>query len=249
MRQMINSMATKMEIGSPMASMYVLGNPDHYKSHTYVNFAWRPFAIFVKRFWEDLSGHSVTYSSLTLFEWVQSAEKKARTRAGKQEFEKHSFIEKDVSSQEDNSEDEHSEDGSVAWNMEDADGDIVKKMAKKAKRYRATQHDFLPIHTAAFKTHTVHCDFRKFDDVIPNFLGGALPRSDKGDREFYCMTMIMLFKSWRSPTDLKDQPSTWDQTFVEHDFTQRQRELIANFNLRYECNDARDDHYAIMRQK
>jgi hypothetical protein len=30
MRQMINSMSTKMEIGSPTASMYILGNPDHY---------------------------------------------------------------------------------------------------------------------------------------------------------------------------------------------------------------------------
>lgn len=33
MRKMVNSMSAKMEIGSPMASMYLLGNPDHYASH------------------------------------------------------------------------------------------------------------------------------------------------------------------------------------------------------------------------
>lgn len=59
MQQMINLMTTKMELGSPMASLYVLGNPDHYKSHEYVNFSWRPYTIFVKCFWEDLSGNIV----------------------------------------------------------------------------------------------------------------------------------------------------------------------------------------------
>jgi hypothetical protein len=51
MRQMINSMSTKMEIGSPMASMYILGNPDHYCSHKYVNFPWRSYVTFVKNYW------------------------------------------------------------------------------------------------------------------------------------------------------------------------------------------------------
>ncbi|KAJ7710364.1 hypothetical protein B0H17DRAFT_907037, partial [Mycena rosella] len=40
-----------MEIGSPMAAMYLLGNPDCYKSHIYVNFAWRTYVTFVKKYW------------------------------------------------------------------------------------------------------------------------------------------------------------------------------------------------------
>ncbi|KAJ6585466.1 hypothetical protein B0H19DRAFT_925087 [Mycena capillaripes] len=47
MRKMVNSMSAKMEIGSPMASLYLLGNPDHYTSHKYVPFAWRPYVQFV----------------------------------------------------------------------------------------------------------------------------------------------------------------------------------------------------------
>ncbi|KAJ7843727.1 hypothetical protein B0H13DRAFT_1648289 [Mycena leptocephala] len=42
-----------MEIGSPMASMYILGNPDHYCSHKYVNFAWRSYVAFVKNYWNN----------------------------------------------------------------------------------------------------------------------------------------------------------------------------------------------------
>ena len=36
-----------------------------------------------------------------------------------------------------------------------------------------------------------------------NFLGGPLPYKDKGDPEFYCLTMLTLFKSWREASDLK----------------------------------------------
>ncbi|KAJ7896484.1 hypothetical protein B0H13DRAFT_1457767, partial [Mycena leptocephala] len=51
MRKMVNSMSAKMEIGSPMASLYLLGNPDHYTSHTYVTFAWRPYVQFIRKYW------------------------------------------------------------------------------------------------------------------------------------------------------------------------------------------------------
>jgi hypothetical protein len=51
MRKMVNSMSAKMEIGSPMASLYLLGNPDHYASHKYVTFPWRPYVQFVRTFW------------------------------------------------------------------------------------------------------------------------------------------------------------------------------------------------------
>ena len=40
---MVNALTAKLEIGSPMASMYLLGNPDHYTSHTFINFYWRSF--------------------------------------------------------------------------------------------------------------------------------------------------------------------------------------------------------------
>ncbi|KAF8184514.1 hypothetical protein K438DRAFT_1598224 [Mycena galopus ATCC 62051] len=279
MRQMINSMATKMEIGSPMASMYILGNPDHYKSHEYVNFSKQEDGTFIaSSLVDDYRFRPLAYESLTLYEWIQSSEKKVRTRAEKNKFyereelirklnsiqtdcgtsdddgdydgvsegDDDSFIENNTSSDEEGS---VNNDSDSDWCTDDDDADVVAKMKEKEKSYEKAQHDFLPAHKAAYQSHTVHCDVKKFDTMIPNFLGGALPRSDKGDREFYCMTMLTIFKPWRTPADLKDPESTWDQTFNEHCFSHRQKELIGNFNLRYECNDARDDHYALMRKK
>jgi hypothetical protein len=31
---------------------------------------------------------------------------------------------------------------------------------------------------------------------VPNFVGQTLPRRDQSDREFYCTTMLTLFKPW-----------------------------------------------------
>src|ERR1700679_2947865 len=82
------------------------------------------------------------------------------------------------------------------------------------------------------------------DTIVPNSVGGSLPRCDKGDREFYCCTMLTLFKPWRSGKDLKTSTGTWDDSFHLHDFSKRQHEIIKYFNVRYECLDARDDYSA-----
>ena len=41
--KMVNALTAKLEIGSPMASMYLLGNPDHYTSHNFINFYWKSY--------------------------------------------------------------------------------------------------------------------------------------------------------------------------------------------------------------
>ncbi|EJD37257.1 hypothetical protein AURDEDRAFT_43058, partial [Auricularia subglabra TFB-10046 SS5] len=92
--------------------------------------------------------------------------------------------------------------------------------------------------------HSTHCvclDNQRAC-IIPNFVGGPLPRRDVGDREYYCCTMLTLFKPWRSGIDLKDHTTTWDLAFDSHVFSVRQLQIMDNFNLKYECLDARDDH-------
>ncbi|KIY61019.1 hypothetical protein CYLTODRAFT_363454, partial [Cylindrobasidium torrendii FP15055 ss-10] len=79
------------------------------------------------------------------------------------------------------------------------------------------------------------------DSLIPNVVGGALPRKDKGDYDFYCATMLVLFKPWRQPEDLKHPNQSWGEAYREFEFSKRQVQLMSNFNLRHECLDARDD--------
>jgi len=51
--QIVNSLTVKSEIGSPMASLYILGNPDHYKSLIPVPFQWKGCIKEVLNAWND----------------------------------------------------------------------------------------------------------------------------------------------------------------------------------------------------
>ena len=82
--------------------------------------------------------------------------------------------------------------------------------------------------------------------IVQNIAGANLPRCDRGDREYYCSTMLTLFKPWRRGTDLKNSEDLWDSAFHEHTFTPEQERYMRNFNVRYECLDARDDYRAQM---
>ena len=61
--------------------------------------------------------------------------------------------------------------------------------------------------------------------------------------------MLTLFQPWRSGKDLKQEDYSWDETFNNHKFTDHQSQLIKNFNIRYECNNARDDYSAQLKKK
>jgi hypothetical protein len=61
--------------------------------------------------------------------------------------------------------------------------------------------------------------------------------------------MLAMFKPWRKKEDLKEDDYSWDETFTNHRFTPEQKQLMKYFNIRYECNDARDDYSAQLKQK
>ena len=53
MTKIVNLLSAKAEMGAPMISMYLLGNPDHYTSHTFVPFYWQNFVSEVRRAFDD----------------------------------------------------------------------------------------------------------------------------------------------------------------------------------------------------
>ncbi|KAF9458815.1 hypothetical protein BDZ94DRAFT_1330866, partial [Collybia nuda] len=83
---------------------------------------------------------------------------------------------------------------------------------------------------------------------IPNFIGPTLPRRDQGDREYYCATMLTLFKPWKTGFDLRHSGLSWDESFQKFEFSKRSLKIMSNLNIRYECLDARDDFHAQMKK-
>ncbi|TFK63278.1 hypothetical protein BDN72DRAFT_776054, partial [Pluteus cervinus] len=82
------------------------------------------------------------------------------------------------------------------------------------------------------------------DALIPNFVGMPIPRSDQGDREQYCLTMLSLFCPWRTGLELKHPLETWDDAFEKYTFKKSHLNIMKYLNIKYECQDAADDYYA-----
>jgi hypothetical protein len=93
-----------MEIGGPMASLYLLGNPDHYTGHKFVTVYWKSYVTEVLNAWKDTDDAEVSskekitvhknknkyvgvspvfdymhrpkrFNDKTLYEWIQMAKR------------------------------------------------------------------------------------------------------------------------------------------------------------------------------
>ena len=116
---------------------------------------------------------------------------------------------------------------------------IPTKLPKNMQRFQK-KHPLYDTHIAILKPLK--------PTAVVNFIGRILPRCDQGDREHYCLTMLVLFKPWRTGLNLKAKGKSWDETFNEHEFSKREMQLMRNFNIKYECYDARDDFRARLKE-
>ena len=296
--KIVNALSSKLEIGSPMASLYLLGNPDHYTSHQFTIFWWKRFVSEVQNDWKEgnpsandnsnypeekdkknssdhkketaptdvehdtklwasdnlnfmdedvgITREKGTYIAtsivddykyrppalehISLYEWIQCATRKRKTK-------KEIDMEK-----------EQSDESKINIDHMDDDDDSSDERILDDDIDCSGWYSFQSCHPL-YATHKIQFSPNKCRYIVPNFVGGPLPRCDQGDREYYCCTMLTFFKPWRTGKDLKSAEQTWDDCFEAYPFTERQQNLLKIFNLKYECLDARDDYFAQMKAK
>ena len=263
MNKIVNALSVKSEMGGPMVCMYLLGNPDHYTNHTFVPFFWYSFVAEAQKAWEQVDsnheekvtlvrtkiqivGFSPVYDyiyrpsyldDMNIYDWVLQCKR--------QKYNMNQRHKKKVASDDsdpddvDNEYSDKSGDSESEYDQkkEDIDDAIPKTLPKNMYRYKKAH----PL----YDTHVTVIQKQKHNAAV-NFIGWNLPRCDQGDREFYCLTMLALFKPWRSGLDLKNDKISWDDAFSGQDFTKQQQQLMRNFNIKYECLDACDDFRAQM---
>ena len=86
------------------------------------------------------------------------------------------------------------DENSDASDMEDSQSSRTSR--KTRKNDKSTALKFAQEHPQ-YQTHHIRL-LSETKERIPNFVGGTLPRRDKGDYEEYCRTMLTLFKPWTS---------------------------------------------------
>ena len=263
--KIVNALTAKLEIGGPIASLYLLGNPDHYTDQNFVVFYWKSYVTEVLKAWrqesdvqsdkvillknvdgefiglsmvDDYMYRPYELSDKSLYEWIQIYNRLKRTKAEQKKFQsqKHEDVKPPAVFQSDEETDTDFE----------SDSDYSESDQVLKKKETQGKYPFLQNHPL-YETHQVSISNSK--SLIPNFAGGSLPRCDRGDREYYCATMLTLFKPWRNGKNLKEDDQSWDEAFTNYKFTPRQTELMRFFNIRYECNDARDDYSKLLKQQ
>jgi hypothetical protein len=268
MTKIANLLSAKAEMGAPMICMYLLGNPDHYKSHDFIPFYWQSFVMEARKAFEeekpsdgapkvalikrkgkiigispvqDYLYRAPEFEHVNLYEWVRCYK---RERLPKKNAKPDH--EADGSNQAQPSEDEidSSFSSSTTYSVEELGSEETpaKAQGRPSAIYRFKRgHPLYDSHGTRFISKNSRC--------VPNFAGATLPRCDQGDREFYCSTMLTLFKPWRHGRDLKKSMSvSWDDEFNTHAFKEEELAMMKNFNIRYECLDARDDYRAQLKK-
>ncbi|KAJ7135269.1 hypothetical protein C8R43DRAFT_829266, partial [Mycena crocata] len=91
-----------------------------------------------------------------------------------------------------------------------------------------------------FKTHF---QFVHRERHIPVVLGPKIHRQDRTDeeRELWARDIVVLFKPWRTPADLKDVNETWLDAVkaLLPSLSDWNKRVIRNMNVLSECRDAR----------
>ena len=264
--QVVNSLTAKMEIGSPMASLYVLGNPDHYTGHDFIPFYWKSYVREVLNAWpEERSSdgladiHQISdkvvinknegkivglskvndyvyrpkiYENVTLYDWIRLYEK--TTKKSKINIKKvgdpvddpefdvsdddlnigptkkysdpvHSAklldnkstlaADVDITPKMPSLKDFIEDDVGYLENELDGSDDELDIMDEPSESKTKEDQSFCPGHPQ-YRTHKAYLK-RENSFIVPNFLPNTLPRADRGDREYYCCTMLTFFKPWR----------------------------------------------------
>src|ERR1700728_1611209 len=263
--KIVNALTAKLEIGGPMASLYLLGNPDHYTNQKFVVFYWKSYVTAVLKAWKqdsdvqsdkvillkNVDGEYIVLSTVddyiyrpyelsdkSLYEWIQISSRSKRTKAEQKKFQsqKHEDVKPPAVFQSNEE---------VVTDFE-SDSDDLKCDQAPEKEEVQGKYAFLQNHPL-YETH--HVSISRSKNLVPNFAGGPLPRCDRGDREYHCTTLLTLFKPWRHGKNLKEDDQSWDEAFTNYKFTPRQTELMKFFNIHYECNDTRDDYSKLLKQK
>ncbi|KAJ7248014.1 hypothetical protein C8J57DRAFT_1438014 [Mycena rebaudengoi] len=141
---------------------------------------------------DDYVHRPAALNKMTLYDFFQISERKKRTPT---QFKK--FIESLDENPLDQSESDVDMEGqdNTELDMDEIELDRVSETTPEI-----SSGPFMPSHPL-YRTHYLIIDKRKLETTVPNFAGGALPRADQGDRDYYCCTMITLFKPPISPTN------------------------------------------------
>ncbi|EIM79079.1 uncharacterized protein STEHIDRAFT_41455, partial [Stereum hirsutum FP-91666 SS1] len=234
--KMVNALTSKSSIGGPMACMYLLGHPDVYRSHDFRTIYWTPYIKYIK---DDYALRPTSYDTMPLWDWWRLA-KKYKSTPKMRDARPAAEVGDQVNNDSKPTQRKRKRQSSIL------DQDSEKSRLPSLWETGLQQQVFLSSHSQ-YPSHHVNSE-PETSDIALNLAGAKLPRRDQGNREEYCMIMLIFFKPWRTGKELKSDNESWQHAYENHEWTIRQSTAMQNMHIKYECNDARDDYNARLKE-
>ncbi|KAG0708063.1 hypothetical protein DFH29DRAFT_795631 [Suillus ampliporus] len=241
------SMISHQELSAQQVCSYLMDFKDHFTSHEYQNLYWTNFETLIDGTQVmDYIYRDRKWRYLSLWDFVAQVEKVRNIKKKK--------VNEDSTDMSDNSEVEeedttntNADDLTELTTMNDKENenaDAPELILNCTHRSRPSA-DLLPDH---YEAQTHHLRIRTPEKRrIPVPIGPALPCRDRlAMYPKYCRLMLILFKPWCVPTDLKRDDELWTDAFTRFqcDCSQHVTDLLDNMQILHECKDSRDDHFA-----
>ncbi|CAF4254443.1 unnamed protein product, partial [Adineta steineri] len=259
-----NTLASKQEISAVQVASYVMGWPDHYTSHTFVNI----YLIGIERYLEQSltklkEEKNGTNNSLPIINNVSSDIYESVNEIDEVEDDQHESFELETGI-----DNEHLVLCNKRIDYELRPNELshvclyeFNSDYRKAKITVSDKalFDFGSVPTSAprrgrppndrwlFQTqhpqYSSHIIIRRSFRVVPVLIGPSIPRAEREDtKERYARAILTLFYPWRSVLDICDIHELWSNALKvrESAFTARSDKVINNIQLLHDCKRDRD---------
>lgn len=218
----VNSMMARQEISQPQVMSYLLGGGDHYTSEEFSSMNWGAIRRQAKQEWErstnganepaEGSNANLTIDDESITVSNQHLDYAFRSDAAE-------------------------------WRricLYNFAAFVYKvKLTKREKETGQASGRFSGDGHPQFLTHRLR--MRKTRKT-PVLLGSAFPNPNRSPelKEEWAADMLLLFKPWRSPLDLKESGQTWTDTYniYESQFDGGTKKIIQNMTVLSECSEA-----------
>jgi len=227
----VNSMMGKQEISHQQVMSYLIGGGDHYTSHKFQIVHWGSICRFV----ESVLREDNDFSGPECESREEMTQQTVGLSLGIQEIHASSQL------------------LDYIHRSEEAQYEalcLYSFFAETAKTRLSPQVDIQSNRSGFFNswdhpqrtTHELH--FRR-KNVVPVLLGPSIPNPiTSGAREIWARYMLIFFKPWRVPGQLKESRESWHDAYelYEPHLAPHLRQVIENMTVLSESRDARDAH-------
>lgn len=264
MIKVVNAMMGRQELSHQQVMSYLVGGGDHYTSHKFRTLYWPDFDRYIRReFREDSDEDEYGVSVMPVEEDdISSGEVPSGLNIYADDLDELAIDEPNINGIDSGDDVVFKVEGPnvkrssllVDYRLRSELGvfntmplwDFVAvtrlELVKTAERVFNPQLARGRLYSREHPAYETHVNRLRDARVVPVLIGSQFPKinsDDPSEKERWYRMMLILFKPWRFPQDLRGSGLTWKDAWEAYTFPPHLVHIMNNMNIEQECKDAR----------